>query len=116
MMIWDSILFPTEEKYTYLDCFIKWYMNIFKNYLYNIDKTITLSPLDTKMILNVFYLELNNCLYEQCFACNYQIMALTPEHNQLYPHTKNTLGKSFSGNQTNHMIMGETKKMLFVVS
>ena len=56
------------------------------------------------------------CLYEQWFACNYQIMALTPEHNQLYPHIKNTLEKSSWGNQTNHMIMGETKNMLFVVS
>ena len=61
-MSWDSILYPTEEKYTNLYCFIKWSMDLlqinFKIYLYPVDKTITLTHLDTKMILDFFYLKL----------------------------------------------------------
>ena len=61
-MSWDSILYPTEEKYTNLYRFIKWSMDLlqinFKIYLYPVDKTITLTHLHNKMILDFFYLEM----------------------------------------------------------
>ena len=55
--------------------------NIFKIYLYPVDKTITLTHLDDKMILDFFYLEMT--------------FLLTPEPYYLYQHFKNVLQNIF---------------------